>query len=117
MRELILHEQDSEVPLNSTSVEGLVLQIRATPTTYFFSFLISPNPDVSSARSEEHIVGSIESKWLSFAPPGWFVFGGASFALFASGNGEPWPFDGPEVSFLRVQETYGQDYRQDYQIG
>lgn len=58
---------------------------------------------------------SIESSWLAFAPPGWFVFTGASFALFASGNGEPWPYDSQEVGFLKVEETYGQDYRENYQ--
>lgn len=36
------------------------------------------------------------------------------FALFASGNGEPWPHDAPEVGFNRVEEVYFDEGLPDY---
>lgn len=57
---------------------------------------------------------SISSPWLAFAPANYFVFSGATFALFASGNGEPWPFDAPEVGFTKVVETYFDEGNKDY---
>ncbi|KAF9895301.1 hypothetical protein FE257_000205 [Aspergillus nanangensis] len=42
-------------------------------------------------------------------------FDGIMFALFASGNGLPWPFDGPEVGFSRVKEVYYAEHWTDYQ--
>lgn len=55
-------------------------------------------------------LASIQSLWQAFTPTNWFVFEGNSFALFASGNGEPWPFDGPEVGFAEVmEECYEED--------
>jgi hypothetical protein len=51
-------------------------------------------------------MADIASSWLAFAPANWFVFEGASFALFASGNGNPWPFNAPADGFKEVSEVY-----------
>lgn len=51
-------------------------------------------------------MADIASSWLAFAPANWFVFEGASFALFASGNGNPWPFNAPTVGFKEASEVY-----------
>lgn len=59
-------------------------------------------------------MAEVESRWQAFAPAGWFVFTGMSFALFATGEGEPWPFDGPEVGFARVEERYFEEDVPDY---
>jgi hypothetical protein len=61
-------------------------------------------------------MASLSSSWLAFAPANYFVFEGASFALFASGNGEPWPFDGPDVGFGNVAETYYDEGNKDYDV-
>lgn len=42
------------------------------------------------------------------------MFSGASFALFASGGGEPWPYDGAEVGFTRVEEEFYEENIPDY---
>lgn len=36
------------------------------------------------------------------------------FALFASGNGEPWPYDAPDVGFSSVEEVYYEENLPDY---
>lgn len=59
---------------------------------------------------------SLSSSWLAFAPPGWFVFEGASFAIFASGNGNPWPPSAPEVGFEKIREDYYDENIPDYDI-
>ncbi|GMG09097.1 unnamed protein product [Aspergillus oryzae var. brunneus] len=66
------------------------------------------------ANSSVNWVSSIESKWLAFAPQGWFVFEGASFALFASRNGRPWSAGAPEVGFRSVTEEYFEEDIPDY---
>ncbi|KAJ8113978.1 hypothetical protein OPT61_g4034 [Boeremia exigua] len=107
--------EDTEIPLNSTTARDLALEIRATPTMYSFNFITYSNHRGAGGAGQKFHVASIDSSWLAFAPSGWFVFTGASFALFASGNGEPWPYDSPDVGFLKVEETYGLDYRENYQ--
>lgn len=42
------------------------------------------------------------------------MFSGASFSLFATGDGEPWPYDAPEVGFEKVWETYYEEDIPDY---
>lgn len=42
-------------------------------------------------------------------------FDGAMFALFASGNTFPWPYDAPEVGFLKIREEYFEEGYTDYQ--
>lgn len=59
-------------------------------------------------------VTEIESRWQAFGPPGWFVFTGNSFALFATGEGEPWPYNAPDVGFNKVTETYFEEDIPDY---
>jgi hypothetical protein len=61
-------------------------------------------------------MAEIESSWLAFAPIGFFVFEGASFALFASGNGNPWPFDAPVVGFKEVNEVYFDENIPDHDV-
>lgn len=40
------------------------------------------------------------------------------FALFASGNGEPWPYDAPQdVGFAEVVEEYFEEEIPDYDFG
>ncbi|KAJ1715250.1 beta-xylosidase [Aspergillus flavus] len=95
-----------EVRLNASSVDGLVLYIRAEPLCYRFGYGV--------ANSSVNWVSSIESKWLAFAPQGWFVFEGAGFALFASGNGRPWSVGAPEVGFRSVTEEYFEEDIPDY---
>lgn len=56
----------------------------------------------------------LSSSWLAFAPANWFVFEGASFALFATGTGKPWPLHAPDVGFSKVTETYYEENIPDY---
>ncbi|RMJ16104.1 hypothetical protein CDV36_004224 [Fusarium kuroshium] len=89
-----------QTPLNQTKGlnKGFQLHIRAEPLKYHLGYSI--------AGDEPTYVTSIASSWQAFPPTGWFVFSGASFALFATGEGEPWPYDAPEVGFEKVWETY-----------
>lgn len=41
-------------------------------------------------------------------------FDGVMFGLFASGNGFPWPYDAPEVGFMKIREEYYDDDLPDY---
>ncbi|KAK1491999.1 xylan 1,4-beta-xylosidase [Colletotrichum tamarilloi] len=95
-------------PLNSSSLlkSGLRLDIRAEPLTYHLGYSIGDG--------EPTYVAEIDSRWQAFAPTGYYVFTGASFALFATGEGEPWPFDGPKVGFTRVEERYHEEDIGDY---
>ena len=96
-----------QIPLNSTTIpSGVTLQIRAEPLKYTLGYQI--------AGQKEVWVDEIESKWLAFGPAGTFVFEGANWALFGSGNGNPWPFNAPEVGFLEVKETYFEENIPDY---
>lgn len=61
-------------------------------------------------------MAEIASSWLAFAPANWFVFTGASFALFASGNGNPWPYDAPAVGFKEIEESYHEENIPDYDV-
>jgi hypothetical protein len=85
---------------------GLKLHVRATPLTYALGY--------SFDNGEPQYVAEIESRWQAFAPGGWFVFSGNSFALFATGDGEPWPYDAPDVGFSKVTETYYAEDIPDY---
>ncbi|KAL2882650.1 hypothetical protein SGCOL_001854 [Colletotrichum sp. CLE4] len=95
-------------PLNSSSPlkGGLRFHIRAEPLAYHLGY--------SFGNDEPTYVTEIESKWQAFAPTGFYVFTGASFALFATGEGEPWPVDGPKVGFTRVEERYYEEEIGDY---
>lgn len=97
------------MPLNLTSIpHGLSLHIRAEPLQYSFGY--------SLGDSSVNWVEKVSSHWLAFPPPGYFVFSGASFAVYASGGGEPWGFDSPDVGFTRVEETYFEENIPDYDV-
>ncbi|KAB5575338.1 glycosyl hydrolase [Coniochaeta sp. 2T2.1] len=99
-----------QTPLNNSGQglsRGLKLHVRATPLTYALGYSFDDD-------REPRYVAEIESRWQAFAPAGWFVFTGNSFALFATGDGEPWPRDAPEVGFSQVRETYYADEVGDY---
>ncbi|KAL4734578.1 glycosyl hydrolase [Aspergillus similis] len=92
---------------NGTSERsGLTLHARAKPLEYSLGY--------SLGRSGVPWLVSFPSSWMATAPPDWFVFDGAMFGLFASGNGEPWPVDGPDVGFQNVKEVYYQEDIPDY---
>ncbi|KAI9150888.1 Non-reducing end alpha-L-arabinofuranosidase [Paramyrothecium foliicola] len=89
--------------------DGLVLHVRATPLTYQLGYSVKRQNKIS-------YIAELDSGWQAFGPPGWFVFGGSSFALFATGLGEPWPHDAPKVGFKRVTETYFEENIPDYDV-
>lgn len=91
---------------SSTISDQTVLYIRAKPLSYALGFSIG--------NASVHWMSEISSSWLAFAPSNYFVFEGASFALFASGNGNPWPFDAPKVGFKEVNEVYFDENIPDY---
>ncbi|KAL2204684.1 hypothetical protein CC79DRAFT_1309654 [Sarocladium strictum] len=99
----------NERALNHTSIpSGLSLHIRAQPLEYSLGY--------SLGDDSVEWLQPFSSSWLAFAPPGYFVFSGASFALFASGGGEPWGFESPDVGFTRVEEVYFEENIPDYDI-
>ncbi|KAM5376462.1 hypothetical protein ACJZ2D_005516 [Fusarium nematophilum] len=97
-----------QTPLNQTKglEKGLKLHIRAEPLEYHLGY--------SFGGDEPTYVTSIASSWQAFAPPNWLIFSGASFALFATGDGEPWPYNAPDVGFEKIWETYFQEDIPDY---
>ncbi|UKZ78969.1 hypothetical protein TrVFT333_006718 [Trichoderma virens FT-333] len=102
--------QYHQVPLNTSSLkEPLMLHIRATPLRYQFGY------SLGNAVQPKYIT-EIDSSWQAFAPANFFVFSGASFAIFATGLGEPWPRDGPVVGFKQVTETYYEENIPDYDV-
>ena len=98
------------MPLNTSSLtQPLTLFIRATPLSYQLGYSLGP-------QSRPEYVAEIASTWQAFAPANYFVFSGASFAIFASGLGEPWPYGGPVVGFKKVTETYYEENIPDYDV-
>jgi CubicO group peptidase (beta-lactamase class C family) len=95
-----------QVKLNVSTIDYITLHIRAEPLYYHFGYSVGKSP--------AQWVTSIEAKWLAFAPPGWFVFEGTSFALFASGNGRPWSVRAPKVGFASVTQRYYEEKIPDY---
>lgn len=61
-------------------------------------------------------IGDSDMTWVKeFTPEILPVgFDGVMFALFASGNSLPWPFDAPEVGFRKVREEYFDEGFGDY---
>ncbi|KAL3462055.1 glycosyl hydrolase [Aspergillus heterothallicus] len=98
--------EHSEYPLNATAIQDLTFHIRAEPLEYRLGYGVG--------KSGVSWLASFPSSWMATAPPDWFVFDGAMFALSASGNGEPWPVDGPAVGFQKVKEVYYQEDIPDY---
>jgi beta-xylosidase len=93
-----------EFPLAGRTIPaGLSLHIRAEPRRYRMGY------------STAGAAGGIQ--WIHEFPARDMPVGfdGAMFALYASGNGHPWPFDAPEVGFDRVREEYFDEGFGDYQ--
>ncbi|KAF5025738.1 hypothetical protein F66182_2205 [Fusarium sp. NRRL 66182] len=93
--------QSSEFPLNMTQITtSLKLHIRATPNAYSLGYSLSEG----------------STKWVkTFSPRLLPVnFAGVMFALFASGNTLPWPYDAPEVGFRGIREDYYDEGLGDY---
>ncbi|KAK4062348.1 CAZyme family GH43 [Trichoderma harzianum] len=102
--------QYHQIPLNTTRLtEPLVLHIRATPLLYQLGYSLGN-------ALQPNYIAEIASSWQAFAPANYFVFSGASFAIFATGLGEPWPYDGPVVGVKRVTETYYEENIPDHDI-
>jgi len=106
-------EQKKQVPLESTA--NLTLVIRAEPLKYSFGFSNDP------ARSNIQWISSIETKALVWMPSGYVLsqiiflvanffsgqgFTGIHFAMYATGNGKPWPHNSGPVGFNWVEENY-----------
>lgn len=95
------------MPLNHTSIPaGLSLHVRAKPLEYSLGF--------SLGDAEVTWLEHFSSHWMAFAHPEYFVFTGASFALFASGGGEPWGVGSSDVGFTQVEEQYFEENIPDY---
>ncbi|KAL4883040.1 glycosyl hydrolase [Aspergillus karnatakaensis] len=99
---------------NGKQENGLTLYIRAAPHEYKMGYSYSSSKGYSDSHVEVTWLTSFPSSYLATAPPDWFVFSGAMFGLFASGNGEPWPVSGPRVGFERVREVYFEERIADY---
>ncbi|OJJ95610.1 hypothetical protein ASPACDRAFT_47500 [Aspergillus aculeatus ATCC 16872] len=92
--------QYTQVPLNSSTIPSdLTIHIRAEPLCYHLGYSMSTNGPTTW-------LAAISSSWMAFAPENYFVFAGASFALFEAGTGMPSPPHAPDVGFAEVQETY-----------
>ncbi|KAK1502067.1 beta-xylosidase [Colletotrichum tamarilloi] len=97
----------TEYPLNEPTISAdLTLHIRASPLEYSLGYS-------RSNASSPTWLKTFNSKQMS-SNPGYPNFEGSMFALFASGNGEPWPYDAPEVGFNRVEEVYFDEGLPDY---
>ncbi|OJJ55363.1 hypothetical protein ASPSYDRAFT_60351 [Aspergillus sydowii CBS 593.65] len=97
----------AQYPLKEVAPQQpLALHIRAQPIQYHLGY--------STGNSAVKWLASFPSSWMTVAPPDWFVFTGAMFGLFASGNGEPWPNNAPEVGFQMVREVYHPENIPDY---
>jgi hypothetical protein len=104
-------------PTNSTTTPiSIEFHVRASPLEYALGFNLKTSPAVaagvedSDSASEIKWLTTFPSSYLAFAPPGWFVFEGAMFALFATGNGRPWGRGGARVGFAGVRERlHGED--------
>jgi hypothetical protein len=108
LREALSLPQDrpvsTEWPLNATAIPaGWTLHIRALPLTYNLGCSLGEGAGV---------VWTAEFASSLMSPGN--TFDGPMLTLFASGNGEPWPFDAPEVGFSRVQEIYYEENIGDY---
>lgn len=88
--------------------QDLTLHIRAQPLSYSLGYAIG--------EDETTWLDELSSEWLAWAPSGFLIFSGASWAIFASGGGEPWKPTGPDVGFTEVREEYFQEHIPDYDI-
>ncbi|KAM9875060.1 hypothetical protein VD0002_g1193 [Verticillium dahliae] len=96
----------TEWALNTTSIPSdLVLHIDASPLVYYLGY--------ARGSSETTWLKQFETRQMANGQ-GYSVFEGAMFALFASGAGEPWPFDAPDVGFGSVGEVFRQENIPDF---
>ncbi|TDZ39245.1 Non-reducing end alpha-L-arabinofuranosidase BoGH43A [Colletotrichum spinosum] len=99
----------TEYPLNALTIPSdMTLYVRAEPLKYSLGY------SRGNATSPTW-VKEFSSKQMG-SNPGYPNFEGSMFALFASGNGEPWPYDAPEVGFKSVEEVYYEERLPDYDV-
>ncbi|KAK2731507.1 beta-xylosidase [Colletotrichum kahawae] len=99
----------TEYPLGQSTIPSdLTLHIRAAPLTYSLGYSRGSGNSTSPTWVRE-----FSPRQMS-ANPGYPNFEGAMFAVFASGNGEPWPYDAPDVGFSSVEEVYYEENLPDY---
>lgn len=89
--------QYDERPLPTSNLDNMTFHIRAEPLHYELGYSVD--------KASVSWIASFPSSWMASAPPDWLVFEGAMFALFASGNGRPWPHNAPKVGFRKVREV------------
>ncbi|KKY14623.1 putative beta-xylosidase [Phaeomoniella chlamydospora] len=99
-------------PLGTPSSSHLTFVIRAEPLKYSLGFISSQTLDIKNTTW----LLEYPSSNLAFAPTNWFVFSGPMFALFASGNGNPWPWDIHVPRFIGVKEKLHVEDIPDYDI-
>ncbi|KAM0325704.1 hypothetical protein ACHAQA_007004 [Verticillium albo-atrum] len=96
----------TEWALNTTSIPSqLTLHIQAGPLTYSLGY--------SRGGGQVNWLKQFEARQMANGQ-GYSAFEGAMFALFASGLGEPWPFDAPDVGFRSVREVFYEENIPDY---
>ncbi|EEY15320.1 beta-xylosidase [Verticillium alfalfae VaMs.102] len=81
---------------------------KQTSLNMTFSATLLPTTGVLGPRQQQ-----FETRQMANGQ-GYSVFEGAMFALFASGAGEPWPFDAPDVGFGSVGEVFRQENIPDF---
>ncbi|KAI0144752.1 glycosyl hydrolase [Pestalotiopsis sp. NC0098] len=98
-----------EVPLDEHKIpRDLTFHIRANPLSYSLGYTMGNNTAIW--------VDEVPSSWLAWAPSGFYVFSGASWAIFATGGGEPWAPTGATVGFTKVREEYFEENIPDYDV-
>ncbi|OLN97922.1 Non-reducing end alpha-L-arabinofuranosidase BoGH43A 4 [Colletotrichum chlorophyti] len=87
MLRLLALGQYWQLPLNQSDSlpDEPKLDIRVEPLVYRLGYSFDDDAPT--------FVVQVASLWQISAPAGWFVFTGSSFALFATGEGEPWPYN------------------------
>ncbi|VUC31487.1 unnamed protein product [Clonostachys rosea] len=93
--------ETTEFPVDLDKIPSdFKLHIRAKPTQYSLGYSAS-NSTVTWVKDFSP----------SVLPVG---FDGVMLVLFASGNTLPWPYDSPEVGFIKIQEEYFEEGFKDY---
>jgi hypothetical protein len=98
------------VALKDSEGSAIEFHVRAEPLTYTIGFKNLQN------ALEVRWLASFSSSWMAFAPPNWFVFEGAMFALFATSKGQPWTDAGPTVGFCSTTEDFFDEDIPDFDV-
>ncbi|KAK6087315.1 beta-xylosidase [Seiridium cupressi] len=99
----------NEIPLNQSTIpQDLTLHIRAEPLKYSLGYALGQSATIW--------VAELSSSWMAWAPTGYYVFSGASWAIFASGGGEPWTSQGATVGFKEIREEYYEENIPDFDV-